>query len=142
MIYGVAVYIRMHTVIETNAYLAAAKDAGMGEDERDAIVDLIAADPQVGEIMPGCGGARKLRVAKPAKESRAAIVSSPISQARTCLLSSHRLREGREGFAIEGRAQCSRCPDENAQEHAVGGSHGKRCIRQDRRWPKRRDRLR
>ena len=86
MIYGVAVYIRMHTVIETNAYLAAAKDAGMGEDERDAIVDLIAADPQVGEIMPGCGGARKLRVAKPAKESRAAIVSSPISQARTCLL--------------------------------------------------------
>lgn len=57
----------MHTVIETNAYLAAAKDAGMGEDERDAIVDLIAADPQVGEIMPGCGGARKLRVAKPGK---------------------------------------------------------------------------
>ena len=67
MIYGVAVYIRMHTVIETKAYLAAAKDAGMGEDERDAIVDLIAADPQVGEIMPGCGGARKLRVAKPGK---------------------------------------------------------------------------
>lgn len=57
----------MHTVIETNAYLAAAKDAGMSEDERSAVVDLIANNPEAGEIMPGCGGARKLRVAKPGK---------------------------------------------------------------------------
>lgn len=57
----------MQTVIETNAYLSAAKDAGMGDDERAAIVDLIAADPQAGEVMPGCGGARKLRYAKPGK---------------------------------------------------------------------------
>lgn len=57
----------VHTVIETNAYLAAAKDAGMGEDECIAIVDLIAANPQAGDIMPGCGGARKLRYAKPGK---------------------------------------------------------------------------
>lgn len=57
----------MHTVIETNAYLAAAKDAGMSADEQVAVVDRIAADPQVGEVMPGCGGARKLRVAKPGK---------------------------------------------------------------------------
>ena len=55
----------MHTVIETAAYLAAAKSAGMGEDERSAVVDIIAADPTSGEIMPGCGGARKLRVARP-----------------------------------------------------------------------------
>lgn len=57
----------MHTVIETNAYLAAAKDAGMNADEMTAVVDLIAANPEAGEIMPGCGGARKLRVAKPGK---------------------------------------------------------------------------
>jgi hypothetical protein len=57
----------MHTVIETAAYLAAAKDAGMSTDEMTAVVDLIAADPEAGEIMPGCGGARKLRVAKPGK---------------------------------------------------------------------------
>lgn len=55
----------MHTVIETNAYLSAAKSAGMSEEERSAVVDIIAVDPMAGEIMPGCGGARKLRVARP-----------------------------------------------------------------------------
>jgi hypothetical protein len=59
--------IAMHVVLETNAYLSAAKEAGMSEEERIAVVDLIAADPEAGEIMPGCGGARKLRVAKPGK---------------------------------------------------------------------------
>ena len=55
----------MQSVIETNAYLAAAKDAGMSAEEQQMVVDLIAANPEVGEIMPGCGGARKLRVARP-----------------------------------------------------------------------------
>ena len=55
----------MHSVIETPAYLAAAKDAGMGEAEQQAVVDLSAANPEAGDIMPGCGGARKLRVARP-----------------------------------------------------------------------------
>jgi hypothetical protein len=55
----------MHTVIETNAYLKAADDAGMDEEERSAVVDTIAANPEAGAIMPGCGGARKLRVRKP-----------------------------------------------------------------------------
>lgn len=55
----------MQTVIETNAYLAAAKDAGMNEDERAAVVNVIAATPDAGAVMPGCGGARKVRVAKP-----------------------------------------------------------------------------
>lgn len=57
----------MHTVIETNAYLAAAKDAGMSAAEQEAVIDMIAKDPEAGEIMPGCGGARKLRIAKPGK---------------------------------------------------------------------------
>jgi hypothetical protein len=47
----------MHSVIETRAYLAAAKDAGMDEAEQQAVVDLIAANPEAGDIMPGCGGA-------------------------------------------------------------------------------------
>lgn len=55
----------MQTVIETNAYLAAAKQAGMSADEQAHVVDLIAANPEAGDIMPGCGGARKLRIAKP-----------------------------------------------------------------------------
>jgi hypothetical protein len=53
----------MQTVVETPAYLSAAKDAGVSEHERTAIVDMLAADPTAGEIMPGCGGARKMRVA-------------------------------------------------------------------------------
>jgi hypothetical protein len=55
----------VHTVIETSAYLAAAKDAGMTAEEQQVVVDLIAANPEAGDIMPGCGGARKLRVARP-----------------------------------------------------------------------------
>ena len=57
----------MHTILETTAYLAAAADAGMSEDERAAVVGMLAANPTAGDIMPGCGGARKLRVAKPGK---------------------------------------------------------------------------
>ena len=57
----------MHTILETAAYLGAAADAGMTEDERGAVVDVLAANPTAGDIMPGCGGARKLRVAKPGK---------------------------------------------------------------------------
>lgn len=37
----------------------------MSEAERTEVVSTIAADPEVGDIMPGCGGARKLRVRKP-----------------------------------------------------------------------------
>jgi len=57
----------MHTVIETNAWIAAARDAGMSDEERAAVVDILADNPEAGEIMPGCGGARKLREAKPGK---------------------------------------------------------------------------
>lgn len=55
----------MHVVVETKAYLSAADDAGMTEEERMAVVSTVASHPEIGEIMPGCGGARKLRVKKP-----------------------------------------------------------------------------
>ena len=55
----------MHPVVETRAYLSAADDVGMMEDERVAIVSTLSANPQIGDIMPGCGGVRKLRVRKP-----------------------------------------------------------------------------
>lgn len=57
----------MHVVVETNAYLKAATDAGMDEEERSAIVNTLASNPQAGVVMQGCGGARKLRVRKPGK---------------------------------------------------------------------------
>lgn len=54
----------MQTVVETRAYIAAAKDAGMSDDEMQGVVDALAVDPQAGAVMPGCGGARKLRIAR------------------------------------------------------------------------------
>lgn len=52
---------RMHSVITTPTFLADA--AKLSEDELSNIVTLIASDPLAGDLMPGTGGARKIRVA-------------------------------------------------------------------------------
>jgi hypothetical protein len=49
----------MHTVIETPTFLADCK--GLSEDERLSIVAAVAADPHLGDLIPGTGGARKRR---------------------------------------------------------------------------------
>src|SRR5215831_13781857 len=51
----------MQTIIETPAYLSEVKALGLTEAERTAIVDTIAQHPNAGEVMPGTGGARKVR---------------------------------------------------------------------------------
>jgi hypothetical protein len=53
----------MHSVIETPSFLADAKDAGLSDEERMAIVDAVAADPMMGDEIKGSGGARKIRFA-------------------------------------------------------------------------------
>lgn len=53
----------MQSVIETNGYLRDAKEAGMTEDEMTAAVDLVASDPEAGDVMQGTGGVRKARLA-------------------------------------------------------------------------------
>ena len=53
----------MHAVIETPSYLADAKATGLTEQERIAIVSLLAAKPSADDLIPGTGWARKLRVA-------------------------------------------------------------------------------
>lgn len=55
----------MHAVIETPTFLADAKDAGMDADERAAVIQLLAANPQAGDLMAGTGGARKVRFRRP-----------------------------------------------------------------------------
>jgi hypothetical protein len=54
----------VHSVIETKAFLAAAKDAGMDEEEREALVTTIANNPRIGDVMQGTGGCRKRRYRK------------------------------------------------------------------------------
>lgn len=53
----------MQTVVETRAYLSAAKAAGMTAEEMAAAVDTVAAAPEAGEVMVGTKGFRKLRLA-------------------------------------------------------------------------------
>lgn len=53
----------MQTVIETESYLRAAKDAKMGTEEMTAAVELIATNPSLGDVMQGTGGVRKVRLA-------------------------------------------------------------------------------
>lgn len=52
---------RCRRVIEPKSYLAAAKGAGISDDDRADVVDLIAANPTVGVHIGG--GVRKVRVA-------------------------------------------------------------------------------
>jgi len=61
--YGDAVYCAMQSVVETPAYLAAAKEEGMTAEEMTAAVDLVAANPKAGDLIVGSGGCRKVRVA-------------------------------------------------------------------------------
>lgn len=60
--YGVAVLSGVHTIVETPAYLADAKHEHTS-DEREAAVDLVAANPEAGDLIVGSGGCRKVRIA-------------------------------------------------------------------------------
>jgi hypothetical protein len=66
-------YLLCKTVIETPAFLASAKDEGIPDEERQEIVTYIAKHPSAGDLMPGTGGARKVRFAGRAKARAAAI---------------------------------------------------------------------
>jgi hypothetical protein len=57
----------MQTVVEMPGYLKDAKKAGLSEDERRAIIDFIASNPETGDEMPGTGGTRKVRFAAKGK---------------------------------------------------------------------------
>ncbi len=48
-------------VVETDAFIADAKKAGVTDDELVEIVDTIAADPLAGALIQGSGGCRKVR---------------------------------------------------------------------------------
>ena len=50
------------TVVETRAFSSAAKDR-MRPEEIDALIGLLAASPEAGDIIQGTGGIRKVRFA-------------------------------------------------------------------------------
>ena len=49
------------SVIESTSYLAAARKL-LNEAERAGVVDLLAADPECGDVIRGGGGIRKVRI--------------------------------------------------------------------------------
>ena len=53
----------MQTVIRTPTFLSDARFSGLSEDEQAEIVNLVAANPTLGDIIPATGGARKVRIA-------------------------------------------------------------------------------
>ena len=52
----------MFCVLQTEEYAQSVKRLGLSEGEAHAIVQKIAEDPTVGDLIPGTGGARKWRV--------------------------------------------------------------------------------
>jgi hypothetical protein len=52
----------LHSVVETTEFLARASRV-MSDEERAQVVELLARDPECGDIIPGTGGVRKVRVA-------------------------------------------------------------------------------
>jgi hypothetical protein len=53
----------VHVVVESPDFAADAKAAGLTEEEMRRIIDQLARKPDAGDVIPGTGGARKIRVA-------------------------------------------------------------------------------
>ena len=54
----------MQTVVELPEFIRCAKNLKLSDDERNDIVALIAAEPDMGDEISGTGGMRKVRIAK------------------------------------------------------------------------------
>jgi hypothetical protein len=55
----------LHAVIETPGFVADARRAAMSAAERAEVIDYLAREPSAGVLIPGAGGARKLRWRRP-----------------------------------------------------------------------------
>lgn len=49
------------TVVETTAFIAAAAHL-LSEDERVGVIEMLARNPECGDVIPGTGGLRKVRI--------------------------------------------------------------------------------
>ena len=52
----------MHAVALTHAFIRAAQQAGMSDDEVASLVDFLAEHPTAGHPIPGTGGCHKVRI--------------------------------------------------------------------------------
>lgn len=64
--YGIAVYCSyMQTIVETPEFIRCTKALKIPSDELQEIIGFLAKNPTAGNEIPGTGGARKLRFARP-----------------------------------------------------------------------------
>lgn len=57
----------MHVIVEMPEFTHKAKESGISDEERAAIISFIAANPQAGDEIRGTGGTRKVRIAAKGK---------------------------------------------------------------------------
>ena len=72
----------LHVVAETPSYLRDA--AKVTDEERRAIIDVVAADPKAGVEIKGSGGVQKLRIAGRGKGKSGGIGSCLFGSAMMC----------------------------------------------------------
>lgn len=60
----------MHSVCHLNSFVAAAKAEGMSEGEITELENTLARNAEAGELIPGTGGCRKLRLSGKGKGKR------------------------------------------------------------------------
>jgi hypothetical protein len=53
----------VHTIVELPSYLSDAEDL-LGSEQMRAVVDAVAGNPEIGQVMQGTGGCRKFRAAR------------------------------------------------------------------------------
>ena len=52
----------MQTVVELPTFTKQSEDL-LSADEKSEVIDILAADPECGDVIPGTGGIRKVRIA-------------------------------------------------------------------------------
>ena len=105
--------IKVQTVVETPGYLKAA-EVLFSEAERDRIVVMVAADPECGEVMPGTGGFRKVRVGRSGlgKRGGARVIYILRNEAFPVFLAAAYAKNQKDNMTMRERNELAKLADE------------------------------
>ena len=111
----------VQTVVETPGYLKAA-EVLFTPEERDRIVRTVAGDPECGELIPGTGGFRKLRVARAGmgKRGGARLIYIFRNQLFPAFLVAGYAKNVKENLSGQERNQLARRADEIFARYGAG----------------------
>ena len=75
-------------VLRTSRFDRRARRSGVAEDDVSALIRVLVERPTLGEVIPGCGGARKVRLRLPGRGKRggARVVYAIVLRATTLAL--------------------------------------------------------